>query len=125
MLHIFYIGIGGFIGAVLRYISSRFLNNLVPNFPLGTLAVNIAGSFILGFILYSLSYGKSISSNLRDFITIGFIGGFTTMSAFAYESFRLFELNEVLYFSLNLALNIILCLTAVYLGKELALLINK
>lgn len=123
MLHIFYIGIGGFIGAVLRYISSRFLNNLVPNFPLGTLAVNIAGSFILGFILYSLSYGKSISTNLRDFITIGFIGGFTTM--FAYESFRLFELNEVLYFSLNLALNIILCLAAVYLGKELALLINK
>lgn len=120
-----YIGIGGFIGAVLRYITSRFLNNLIPNFPLGTLAVNIAGSFVLGFILFSVSFGKSISTNLRDFITIGFIGGFTTMSAFAYESFRLFELNEVLYFSFNLALNIILCLTAVYLGKELALLINK
>jgi CrcB protein len=125
LLHILYIGIGGFIGAVLRYITSRYLNNLIPNFPLGTLAVNIAGSFVLGFILYSLSFGKSISTNLRDFITIGFIGGFTTMSAFAYESFRLFELNEVLYFSMNLALNIFLCLTAVYFGKELALLINK
>ena len=125
MLHIFYIGIGGFFGAILRYVTSRYLNNIVPNFPLGTLAVNIGGSFVIGFILYSLSFGKSISPNLRDFITIGFIGGFTTMSAFAYESFRLFELNEVLYFSLNLALNIILCLTAVYLGKELALIINK
>ena len=125
MLHIFYIGIGGFFGAILRYVTSRYLNNIVPNFPLGTLAVNIGGSFVIGFILYSLSFGKSISTNLRDFITIGFIGGFTTMSAFAYESFRLFELNEVLYFSLNLALNIILCLSAVYLGKELALIINK
>ncbi len=125
MIHIFYIGIGGFIGAILRYLTSKYLNNLFSNFPAGTLAVNVIGSFILGFIIYSLSYGRSISTNLRDFIIIGFIGGFTTMSAFAYESFRLFELNEFLVFALNLILNIFLCLAAIYLGKELALLISK
>ena len=75
--------------------------------------------------MYSLSLGKNISPEMRDFITIGIIGGFTTMSSFAYESFRLFELREFLYFGLNLFFNIFFSLLAVYLGKELAVLINK
>lgn len=125
MLQLIYIGLGGFIGAVSRFLVSRYLNNLLPTFPLGTLTVNIVGSFILGFIVYSVSFGKSISPDMRDFITIGILGGFTTMSAFAYESFRLMELNQLMLFALNIALNIILCLGAVYAGKELAVLIAK
>ncbi|HEY3249484.1 MAG TPA: CrcB family protein [Ignavibacteria bacterium] len=97
----------------------------MPSFPLGTLTVNVIGSFIIGFIIYSVGLGKNISPELRDFITIGIIGGFTTMSTFAYESFRLFELNEILFFSLNVCLNILLCIAAVYAGKELAILIQK
>lgn len=124
-MNIVYIGLGGFIGASLRYIISRYLNGLLPSFPLGTLSVNVLGSLVLGFIMYSLAAGRNISPELRDFITIGIIGGFTTMSSFAFESFRLFELKEILYFSLNIFLNIFLCLAAVYFGKELALLINK
>ena len=125
MLQIIYIGLGGFIGAVSRFLLSRYLNNLLPAFPYGTLAVNIIGSFVLGFIIYSLSLGKSISPDMRDFITIGMLGGFTTMSAFAYESFRLMELNQLMLFALNISLNIILCLAAVYTGKELAVLIAE
>lgn len=125
MLQIIYIGVGGFIGAVSRFLVSRYMNNLLPSFPLGTLTVNIIGSFILGFIVYSVSLGKSISPDMRDFITIGILGGFTTMSSFAYESFRLMELNQLLMFSLNLALNLVLCIAAVYAGKELAVLIAK
>lgn len=125
MLQIIYIGVGGFIGAVSRFLVSRYMNNLLPTFPLGTLTVNIIGSFILGFIVYSVSLGKSISPDMRDFITIGILGGFTTMSSFAYESFRLMELNQLLLFSLNLALNLVLCIAAVYAGKELAVLIAK
>jgi fluoride exporter len=124
-MHIIYIGAGGFIGAVSRFLISRYLSNLIPSFPLGTLFVNITGSFVIGFVIYSLTMGKTISPELRDFITIGIIGGFTTMSSFAYESFRLLELNEMLYFALNLILNILLCLAAVYAGKEVAVLINK
>lgn len=75
--------------------------------------------------MYSVASGKDLSPELRDFITIGFIGAFTTMSAFAYESLRLAELSQFLYFTLNLFLNIILCVLAVYLGKELAILIGK
>lgn len=125
MVHILYIGVGGFIGAVSRYLLSRYINNLLPSFPFGTLAVNIIGSFVLGFIIYSISAGKNIAPEMRDFITIGMIGGFTTMSAFAYESFRLMELNQLMLFALNLALNVILCIGAIYAGKELALLFSK
>ncbi len=125
MLQIIYIGVGGFIGAVSRFLVSRYMNNLLPNFPLGTLTVNIIGSFILGFIVYSVSLGRSISPEMRDFITIGILGGFTTMSSFAYESFRLMELGEILLFSLNLAMNLVLCIAAVYAGKELAVFIAK
>lgn len=124
-MHIIYIGAGGFLGAVSRYLISRYLNNLLPAFPLGTLVVNVAGSFVIGFLIYSITMGKNISPELRDFIAIGIIGGFTTMSSFAYESFRLFELNEMLYFAMNLVLNVLLCLAAVYAGKELAVLISK
>ena len=125
MLQIIYIGVGGFIGAVSRFLLSRYIGNLLPSFPAGTLAVNVIGSFVLGFIIYSVSAGKNISPELRDFITIGVLGGFTTMSAFAYESFRLFELNQFLLFALNIFFNIILCLAAVFTGRELALLISK
>ena len=125
MVHILYIGVGGFIGAVSRYLLSRYINNLLPSFPFGTLTVNIIGSFVLGFIIYSISAGKNISPEMRDFITIGMVGGFTTMSAFAYESFRLMELNQLMLFAMNIALNVILCIAAIYVGKELAMLISK
>lgn len=125
MLNILYIGVGGFIGAVSRYLLSRYINNLLPSFPFGTLTVNIIGSFILGFIIYSVSLGRNISPEMRDFIIIGMLGGFTTMSAFAYESFRLMELNQMMLFALNIALNVILCIAAVYAGKELAVMIAK
>jgi len=125
MLQILYIGIGGFVGAVSRFLVSRYLSNLMPSFPLGTLVVNLAGSFVLGFIVYSLTLGKNISPDVRDFITIGVLGGFTTMSTFAYESLRLFELNQIMLFVLNILLNLVLCIAAVYAGKELAIWFGK
>lgn len=125
MLNILYIGVGGFIGAVSRYLLSRYINNLLPSFPFGTLTVNVIGSFVLGFIIYSVSLGRNISPEMRDLITIGMLGGFTTMSAFAYESYRLMELNQMMMFALNIALNVILCVAAVYAGKELAVILAK
>jgi fluoride exporter len=125
MIHILYIGAGGFLGSVFRYILSKYLNNLMPSFPLGTLAVNVSGSFLLGFLIYSTLLGKNISPEMRDMLTIGFIGAFTTMSTFSYETFRLMELNEILFMSLNIILNVVLSLIAVYFGKELAILISN
>jgi fluoride exporter len=125
MMKILYIGLGGFLGSVARYLAAKFINNFVSSFPLGTLFVNVTGSFLLGFIVYSLLTGKNISPEFRDFSTIGFIGAYTTMSTFAYESFRLFELNEMMFFILNLVLNVVLCFLAVYFGRELAVLLTN
>jgi CrcB protein len=125
LLTIIYIGIGGFIGSISRFLLSKYLNNFTASFPVGTLCVNVLGSFILGFIIYSLSAGKKIPADVRDFLTIGLIGGFTTMSSFAYESFRLLELNQYLLSVISITLNIILSLLAVYLGKELSIIIYK
>ena len=124
-MQIIYIGIGGFLGAISRYLLAKFINNNFTSFPLGTLVVNVAGSFLLGFLVYSFLNGKNISPEMRDFSVIGFLGAFTTMSTFAYESFRLAELSEYLYFGLNIFLNVFLCILAVYAGKELGILFNK
>ncbi len=125
MIQILYIGLGGFLGAVMRFLISRFVGNYFSSFPLGTLVVNVTGSLLLGFIVYSVSFGKNISPEFRDFMTIGFIGAFTTMSTFAYESFRLAELSEFMYLFFNLFLNVFLCLLAVYVGREFAMILNK
>lgn len=125
MIQILYIGLGGFLGAVMRFLISRFVGNYFSSFPLGTLIVNVTGSLLLGFIVYSVSFGKNISPEFRDFMTIGFIGAFTTMSTFAYESFRLAELSEFMYLFFNLFLNVFLCLLAVYVGREFAMILNK
>lgn len=124
-MQIIYIGIGGFLGAISRFLLAKFINNYFTSFPLGTLIVNVSGSFLLGFIIYSVLDGRNVSAEIRDFSTIGFLGAYTTMSTFAYESFRLGELSEYLYFGLNIILNVFLCLIAVYLGRELALFLNK
>ena len=125
MIKILYIGLGGFFGSIARFLVAKFIDNYISSFPLGTLFVNVTGSFVLGFIVYSVASGKNISPDFRDFATIGFIGAYTTMSTFAYESFRLAEINETLFFALNLGLNLILCLLAVYFGKELSIFLTK
>jgi len=124
-MQLLYIGLGGFLGSIARFLVAKYFNSYTNIFPFGTLIVNITGSLLLGFILYSVAHGRNVPTELRDFMAIGFIGAYTTMSTFAYESFRLAELNEILFFALNLFLNIFLCLLAVYFGKELALLISK
>jgi fluoride exporter len=116
-----YIGVGGFLGAVARFVLSRALGSFFGAFPFGTLFVNVSGSFGLGLILYGVMYGKSLSPEWRSLWTIGFIGAYTTMSTFAYESMRLLELGDYRLFALNSTANFFLCLAAVWLGKYAAL----
>jgi CrcB protein len=120
MIASLYIGIGGFFGAIARYLLSKAVSGWLGAFPLGTLLVNVSGSFVLGFILYGFAHDEE-ASELRSFWTIGFIGAFTTMSTFAYETVRLYELKDYSLFALNGVLNVLLSLLAIFAGKYLAL----
>jgi CrcB protein len=111
------VGIGGTIGALLRY----FVSGAVPRssvIPTGTLTVNIIGSFILSCLTFSGANG-----GILYLVNIGILGSFTTFSTFSYESFRLLEENETGYFVLNIGLNLFMCLAAVKAGQLLVNLI--
>ena len=113
------VGFGGFIGAILRYWISGWIQSEIVTFPLGTLGVNFLGSLLLAFIMYTSEYRGFVSIETRVFLTIGVLGSFTTMSTFSYESIKLLEQDQHILFGLNLVGTITLCLLAVYLGKVL------
>ena len=115
------IGIGSFIGGILRYWISGWVQSGALTFPLGTLVVNFIGSLVLSLIMYLSEHAGLFSEEIRIFWTIGLLGSFTTMSAFSYESFRLLEQNENMLFGLNMGGTVILTLAAVYLGKLVVL----
>jgi len=113
------VGFGGFIGAVLRYWVSGWVQSGFVTFPFGTLGVNFIGSLLLALIMYASEYRGLFVEEARVFLTIGVLGSFTTMSTFSYESIKLLEQNQHILFGLNLVGTITLCLLAVYLGKVL------
>ena len=101
------IGLGGFIGAILRaYISGVVNHNFTHNIPFGTLAVNLLGSFILGSLFAFFTYTQLFSPHLKSFLSTGMMGALTTYSTFAMESF--FLLNGGMYVMAlsNMALNL-------------------
>ena len=113
------VGFGGFIGAVLRYWVSGWVQSGFVTFPFGTLGVNFIGSLLLALIMYASEYRGFFGEEARVFLTIGVLGSFTTMSTFSYESIKLLEQDQHILFGLNLVGTITLCLLAVYLGKVL------
>ena len=113
------VGFGGFIGAVLRYWVSGWVQSGFVAFPFGTLGVNFIGSLLLALIMYASEYRGLFGEEVRVFLTIGVLGSFTTMSTFSYESIKLLEQDHYILFGLNLVGTITLCLLAVYLGKVL------
>ncbi|HGY54665.1 MAG TPA: fluoride efflux transporter CrcB [Caldithrix abyssi] len=111
------IGIGGFIGAVLRYLVSGWAHQLFgEQFPYGTLAVNVLGSFILGLFLYLGEYRLMIAPQYRQLAAIGILGAFTTFSTFSYETLALLQESLFRQAVLNVALNFGLGLLAVWGG---------
>ena len=115
------IGIGGFIGSILRYTLSGWIQNNFVNFPVGTLFVNISGSFLLGLIMYLSEYQGFFGEETRIFLTIGLIGGYTTLSTFSYESFRLLDGSKLTLMTIYLMSTVLFSMFAVYLGKIVAL----
>jgi len=92
---IFAIALGGGIGAVGRYaVGAGALALFGPGLPLGTLAANVIGGFLMGVVVEAGALKYSYSPELRAFLTVGLLGGFTTFSAFSLESALMIERGE-------------------------------
>ena len=89
-LSVFAVGIGAFAGALLRWLFGLLLNPLLPALPLGTLAANLLGGFVIGAALGVFDQFQSLPPELRLFVTTGFCGGLTTFSTFSAETVTLF-----------------------------------
>ncbi|MDD4641428.1 MAG: fluoride efflux transporter CrcB [Bacteroidales bacterium] len=112
------VGLGGFIGTVLRFLVSRsFQFNYATVFPWGTLTVNILGSFLIGVFLGISEKGHFMSPEWRLFLTIGLCGGFTTFSSFSNEAFMLLQGKELLRLAYYSGLSVFLGIGAVILGR--------
>ena len=115
------IAAGGALGAVARFLVQHMMTLwLGANFPWGTMLVNVAGCLCIGLLSgYWLSHDFALTMQLRAFLAIGFLGAFTTFSAFSLDTMLLFHNGEMLRASLNVIGNLFLCLLAVIIGYAL------
>lgn len=112
-----YIALGGAIGACMRFFLTQECTKLLgKGFPFGTLAVNVIGSFVIGYLYSWLSLQQDISDNLRLFVGVGLLGALTTFSTFSYDTFVLLQHGDLLKAGLNVVLNVSLCLIGVWLA---------
>lgn len=123
MKNIILIGCGSFVGGVLRYLLSRWIQlQHSSSIPWGTLIVNILGCLMLGVLSALFSKYVNVSEHWRLALTIGLCGGFTTYSTFAHENMLLLHGGALLHFILYSALTFALCLTAVLVAYKIVML---
>ncbi len=121
MNHWLAVAVGGGAGALARYGSVRLLTQwLGVNFPLGTLAVNVLGSLAAGMLYVALVERVGVAEEWRSLLIVGFLGGFTTFSAFSLETMRLLETGALGSAVVNVLLSVAICLGACALGLYLA-----
>jgi len=115
------ISLGAIAGANLRYFVGQYATKLFPStLPYGTLIINLSGSFILALFLVWTTERVLADPRWRLVIAIGFCGGYTTFSSYAYETFALFENGQWLTCVVNIVANNALCLLGTVLGAMLA-----
>ncbi|GBE09395.1 MAG TPA: fluoride efflux transporter CrcB [Gammaproteobacteria bacterium] len=115
------IAAGGAVGAVMRYgMSNAVYTVLGRSFPYGTLAVNVLGSLLMGFLFVLLIERSTFDVYWRSAILIGGLGAFTTFSTFSIETLNLIEDGAVTLALLNILLSVALCIVAVWLGVAMA-----
>ena len=106
---------GGGIGSLLRYGASGVFSKVGPGFPIGTLLVNLIGSFLIG-LLWGISEKAVFHPNWRVFLFTGILGGFTTFSAYGLETFNLLRHGKAMFAMFNILLSNILGIALVVLG---------
>ena len=120
--------IGSALGGGLRYwLSGVASTHISDTFPIGTLIVNVSGSFVIGFFatLTGPDGRVFVGSDGRQFFMTGICGGYTTFSSFSLQTLNLVRDGEMTYAAANIVLSVALCLVAVWLGHIAALSLNQ
>ncbi len=119
MIKIAVIGLGGFAGAIFRYLLSGAVHSFfhASSFPFGTMVVNVSGCFIIGFGGGLIESRQFFSPELRAFLFIGILGSFTTFSTFGLETFNLAKNGQWLWSAGNIGFSIVFGLLAVLAGN--------
>ncbi|MEO7724370.1 MAG: fluoride efflux transporter CrcB [Chthoniobacterales bacterium] len=126
MLTYLWIMFGGALGTGARFSASGpVAERMGETFPIGTLFVNVTGSFIIGFFAAMTDPGGAVlvSPRVRQFVMIGILGGYTTFSSFSLQTLELARDGDWLRAGLNSVLSLVCCLVAVWLGRTAALVL--
>ena len=127
MITYLWVALGGALGSVARFGSSTLIaQRFGETFPLGTLVINIVGSFAIGaFAALTGPDGRVLASgDMRQFVMVGLFGGYTTFSAFSLQTLTLAQDGDWLRAGANVVFSVVLCLVAVWLGYVAAAAIN-
>ena len=118
MKQLLFVGAGGGVGAIARYLLSGVVLHHLPaqGFPLGTLLVNVTGCLLIGVFGGLSEHHHLLSPDAKLLLITGLLGGFTTFSAFGYETVFLLRTGQTLFAALNVLLSVTLGLAAVLLG---------
>ncbi len=116
------IGSGGFVGAILRYLVSGWVQVWSGSilFPFGTMAVNLIGCFVIGFLSFLVESRGFLSVETRSFVLIGLLGAFTTFSTFGNETLTLVRHGRMDLAAVNAVTQVLLGLVMVWLGRVVA-----
>ncbi|PIE69961.1 MAG: fluoride efflux transporter CrcB [Deltaproteobacteria bacterium] len=117
-----WVGLGGAVGAMCRYVVSGLATRLAGAtvFPAGTVTVNLLGCFLIGLLGSLIETRQLVSSPMRLLFMTGFLGGFTTFSTYGYESFGLLRTGEIPAMVMNIGIHTLAGLLTVWAGYALA-----
>lgn len=123
LIHCLAVGAGGFVGALCRFAVASLATRLFGRgFPVGTLLINLSGSFALGYFLARVARGRDVSETTQLAVTVGFLGAYTTFSTFVYESDAFlrtgFTARAALYLVLSIALGLLCVRLGMMAGQE-------
>lgn len=121
MINYLMVGAGGFLGAVVRYgIAAWIGQRWGRSYPLGTLVINVSGSFLIGLLMTLLTVRLMVNPQWRLLLVVGFLGAYTTFSTFEYETDTLLMDGELLLAALNVVLSVFLGFVALKIGEVIA-----
>ncbi len=122
MIKVIFIGVGGGVGSILRYLLAGVIQRGQTGFPTGTFAVNVLGCLAIGFLAARFA-DSPIDPRIRVAVLVGVLGGFTTYSTFGLETLELAKRGAFVLAGLNAVGTLLCCLVGVWVGQRIALVL--